>query len=237
MYSIENCELHNFFHTFFITTARLGLVFCVLRSRELYSLILFVLMHSRKSPRASRYDYRSSWSYFVTICTQDRIHYFGEVDYWIMQLNDLGKWCEREIVDTGIRRNHIVIDEYIVMPNHIHLLIIIWEKPSAMKHRVGTYGNTSPSRNASPDTLLPPNISNRQMDALPRIPTETLWSIIRNIKSRVTKYANINTIPFERQSRYHDHIVRNQQEYDRIKRYIQQNPKNRQKDCFWLHDK
>jgi hypothetical protein len=67
---------------------------------------------------------------------------------------------------------------------------------------------------------------------LPRVPTETLWSIIRNIKSRVTKYANQNNITFARQSRYHDHIIRNENEYNRIKYYIQTNPTNRDTDSL-----
>ena len=51
-------------------------------------------------------------------------------------------------------------------------------------------------------------------------------------KGAITKYANAHNIPFARQSRYHDHIIRNSTEYDRIEYYIQTNPENREKDRF-----
>jgi hypothetical protein len=64
---------------------------------------------------------------------------------------------------------------------------------------------------------------------------QSLWSIISNIKARITKYANSNNIQFARQPRYHDHIIRNEKEYEKIKLYIQENIINREKDDF--HDK
>jgi hypothetical protein len=84
-----------------------------------------------------------------------------------MKLSEIGTICEQEIKDTAQRRSHIRIDEYIIMPNHIHLLMIIGEKPYSIEIEnisddVGTYGNTSLN-----------NIPNIQ-DALPRVPTETL---------------------------------------------------------------
>jgi putative transposase len=81
-------------------------------------------MKNRISPRASRYDYTSPGGYFVTICTKDRVHYFGEINNGEMILNDLGKICSQEIENMS---NRITVDihEYIVMPNHIHLLLVM----------------------------------------------------------------------------------------------------------------
>jgi len=171
------------------------------------------MIHQRKSPRWKDYDYSSPWWYFVTICTKGREHYFGEIYKGEMKLSEIGTICKQEIKDTEQRRSHIRIDEYIIMPNHIHLLMIVGENP------VGTYGNTSNDHTSY-------NITNN--DALPRVPTQSLWSIIRNIKSRVTKYTNQNNLVFARQSRYHDHIIRNEDEYNRIKYYIQTNPENQE---------
>jgi putative transposase len=195
------------------------------------------MIHQRKSPRRKDYDYSSPWWYFITICTKNREHYFGEIIDKMMNLSEIGTICAQEIKDTTKRRSHIRIDEYIVMPNHIHILMIIGGKPYPIENNnisnpvdnisndVGTYGNTSLSNNTS-------NIQ----DALPRVPTkqpiESLWSIIRNIKSRVTKYANQHDIIFARQPLYHDHIIRNEQEYQRIKYYIQTNPQNRDNDSL-----
>lgn len=143
-----------------------------------------------------------------------------------MILNQLWKICATEIKETEQRRSHISIHEYIVMPNHIHLLMVIGKKPYS--DIVGTYGNTSYNIPNNEDTL--PRVPTTTIDK--SIPIETLWSIIRNIKSRVTKYANINNIVFARQWRYHDHIIRDEDEYNRIKYYIQTNPQNRENDSL-----
>jgi hypothetical protein len=60
-----------------------------------------------------------------------------------------------------------------------------------------------------------------------------LGNAINAFKWNVTKFANANNIPFARQSRYHDHIIRNENEYDRITYYIQTNPQHREKDSLW----
>lgn len=198
----------------------------------------------RRSPRRKDYDYGSPWGYFVTICSKDREYYFGEIIDWIVDLSPIGQICAQEIIDTNYRRNYVEIDEYIVMPNHIHLLLFINAIPA-----VGTCGNTSSMES---DISHYPHQSNAwsESDTLPCVPTknqniptknqdittikpeQTLWSIIRNIKSRVSKYAHQHNIIFTRQSRYHDHIIRNEDSYNKIKYYIQTNPQNRESDTF-----
>lgn len=170
----------------------------------------------RKSPRWKDYDYGSEWCYFVTIVTKDREQYFGKIVDGEMVLNEIGIICKQEIIQTQTIRLNVEIHEFVVMPNHIHVIIIICNTT------VGTCGNTSATWLWS---LL-------WSDALQCVPTQSLWSIVRNIKSRVTKYANIHNISFARQSRYHDHIIRNSTEYDRIKYYIQANPEHWKKDTF-----
>lgn len=61
-----------------------------------------------------------------------------------------------------------------------------------------------------------------------------LGAIIKLFKWNITKYAQIHNIPFARQSRYHDHIIRNENEYNNIKRYIQNNPKKRTEDKMYI---
>jgi len=191
----------------------------------------------RTSPRRNNYDYGSPWGYFVTICTKDRAYYFWEIIDWVMDISPIGQICSQEIIDTNDRRNYVEIDEYIIMPNHIHLLLFINTIPA-----VGTCGNTSSMES---DISHYPHQSNvrSESDTLPCVPTknqniptikpeQTLWSIIRNIKSRVTKYAHQHNITFARQLRYHDHIIRNEDSYNRIKYYIQTNPQNRESDTF-----
>lgn len=81
-------------------------------------------MKQRKSPRAQRYDYTSPGGYFITICTKDREHYFGEIENGKMILNELGKYSYDEIERLATRKT-VDIHEWIVMPNHIHILLIM----------------------------------------------------------------------------------------------------------------
>jgi REP element-mobilizing transposase RayT len=83
---------------------------------------------TRTSPRRSDYDDTSSGAYFVTICTVGRQHYFWEVEDGEMRLNDIGKICEQKIKHIEQSRSYVEIHEYIVMPNHIHILLILWSK-------------------------------------------------------------------------------------------------------------
>jgi putative transposase len=85
-------------------------------------------MHPRKSPRANRIDYSASWWYFITICVKDRLYAFGEIEDGEMKLNGLGKECGRLIEQICKVRDNVIIDEYIVMPDHVHILLLMNEK-------------------------------------------------------------------------------------------------------------
>jgi putative transposase len=85
-------------------------------------------LYSRKTPRAQRYNYSSEGFYFVTICTKNRVDYFGEIIDKKMILSDNGKICNEEIKKLQ-KRNTVDIHERIVMPNHVHILIEIKKYP------------------------------------------------------------------------------------------------------------
>ncbi len=173
------------------------------------------MIYQRKSPRWKDYDYTSSWWYFVTVCTKDREHYFGEIIDKEMRLSHIWEICEQEILHIEQSRESIQIHEYIIMPNHIHMIIII-----------------STGRDGSSNRPLE-NISNNK-DDLSNHPYEgpSLWAIIKLFKWNITKYANLHNLPFARQSRYHDHIIRNKNEYDKIRYYIKTNPSHRDNDSL-----
>lgn len=219
-------------------------------------------MHSRKTPRAQRYDYTSPWWYFVTICTKDREHYFGKIcrDAFetrpnsetirsIMQLNTLGQYCHDEIARLSQRKT-VDIHERIVMPNHVHLLLYLSEfteqyniwytnRRDAFETRPNEWidqGQTHTINNssiaighASSMSLQKPSIIQHDNYQWPR-----LWQIIGTLKSNITKYANQHDLVFAWQGRYHDHIIRNEQEFERIKYYIQTNPENRNTDTLMI---
>lgn len=142
--------------------------------------------------RVSWHNYAGG-TYFVTICTKDMLHFFGEIYDKTMHFTGIGEFAENCIIKINEHFPIADVLEYVVMPNHIHLLIHI--------------ENT--------------NICDVKNNFGPQ--SQNLASIIRGLKVGVTKYARCNNIEFAWQSRYHDHIVRNQAELNRISNYITNN--------------
>ncbi len=192
-------------------------------------------MLHRQTPRAQRYNYTSGGGYFITICTAGRQHYFGEVIDGYMQLNDIGKIIDQQIKSLPDKRPTIDVHEYIIMPNHIHLLIIMDEW-----RRDDTSGR--PLINWNNDNQGHAEIVSLHSKQAPRPEYGSLWYIINQFKWWCTREINKQSaewkikIPywdiFARQPRYYDHIIRNQDSYNKIKYYIETNPQNRADDTF-----
>ena len=171
-----------------------------------------MILYDRKIIRLKWYDYKKSGAYFVTFCTFDRINFFGEIDNNQIVLSKIWKIADTYINDIQNHYPYIHIDEYIIMPNHIHIIIFIED-----------------------------NINNTEIDDN-NSSKWSLSSIIWSYKSACTKTINeqikswninfTNNNNFWRQKRYHDHIIRNDIEYQNIKNYIINNPKNRKDDKF-----
>ena len=77
--------------------------------------------YSRKSPRISNYDYSAENYYFITICTHNRRCLFGRLN----QLNDIGVIAKQHLADIPFHYDYIHVDKYVVMPNHIHLILYL----------------------------------------------------------------------------------------------------------------
>ena len=174
------------------------------------------------SARLENWNYGAAGSYFITICTKNRLHYFGEIVDNDMQLTELGKVAETEWLKTIEMRPDMNLEmgEFIVMPNHFHAIIIIGNNEfndidncrDAM-HRVST---SSPSGG----NKFGPQSKN-------------LASILRGFKSAVTTRARkMGNMDFDWQERYHDHIIRNLESFERIQYYIANNPAKWKDDTF-----
>jgi REP element-mobilizing transposase RayT len=217
----------------------------------------------RKSPRARWHDYTGA-DYFVTFCTKKRELYFGDVADGKMELSEIGKWALTQIEQTVlIRQNDVEIPMYVVMPNHIHLIVVFNGVSPCRDASNASASNASASNasasnvsasnvsasnvsasnvsvsnasvsNASRLEIIKPNISDARGASLQFGPQSgNLSSVVRGIKSAVTKYAIEHDIPFAWQSRYHDHIIRNQMEMNRIADYIENNPLRWELDRFY----
>ncbi len=171
------------------------------------------------SARALFWNYGWNAVYFVTICTKNRVCWFGNVVNGVMELSPMGhiaNSCWHQIP------NHfpfVELGAHIIMPNHVHGIVII-NKPDDIR-------NVETQNFAS----LPPTIPSSKNQFGPQ--SKNLASIIRGFKIGVTKNARKINSEFVWQSRYHDHIIRNDKSFKNISNYIINNPKNWNKDKFY----
>jgi len=178
------------------------------------------------SARLQTWDYSSNAAYFITICTKNREHFFGEIigNELGMKLNELGKLANRLWHEIPNHFPFIILEAFIVMPNHVHGILIIdnvetrliasppliasLSTPSANKTG-GITGNKNP--------MLHANISR----------------VIRWYKGRCAFEMRKIHADFNWQTRFHDHIIRNAESFARIHNYIQNNPLNWFEDTFY----
>ena len=161
----------------------------------------------RKPNRLPHYDYSNPGAYFITLCTEDkrcilgRIVGGGALDAPYVQLSEHGRTVQRYI-ESGGRIPGIGIDKYVVMPNHIHIILFVDETVPQ-----GTSRAPSPTNAAVPHFV------------------STLKRFVhRDIGEKI----------FQRS--YHDHVIRGEQDYQKIWQYIDSNPAKWENDCFHRAD-
>ncbi len=175
--------------------------------------------HHRKSIRLKGYDYSKAGLYFITICCQNRVHLFGNVINKQMILNDAGKMIEKWFNELQNKFPDVKCHEMVVMPNHIHFII----------ENIGSVGA---------DLRVCPNDSNisktekRVSEILGEHAGSPLHRVLQWFKTMSTNeyirgVKNNNWIPFDGklwQRNYWEHIIRNDQSYQKISDYIINNP-------------
>lgn len=167
----------------------------------------------RKTPRAKFLDYNNG-DYFITICTGNRKHYFGEISNGEMILNNIGEYTFRQLEKAKSFNNAIDVPVFIVMPNHIHAIVCILNAttPDYISQRA-----PNPSFRANPTC---------------RRHVPTLSRYINSFKGAVVKYAHSIGEEFCWQSRYHDHKIRGINDGNNIAEYILNNASRWESDCF-----
>lgn len=199
--------------------------------------------HHRRSIRLQGYDYSQEGLYFITICCQDRAHLFGEIVDGDMIFNDAGLQAEKCWQDIPNHFPNVVLHEFVIMPNHIHGII---------EFVVGANNyspnNDSPNEKLSDNTIFLERNDMAKLNAMKdgakdfsplpnatwRSPSKTIGSVVRGFKIGVTKWMRNNTnVVNVWQRNYYDHIIRNEQDYCRISKYIKNNPLLWKEDRFY----
>lgn len=173
--------------------------------------------HHRRSIRLKGYDYSQSGAYYVTIVAQNRACLFGNVANAEMQLNDAGRMVQSQWECLPQRFSNLELDEFIVMPNHFHGILVITGKANDDARIGNPFSATEPTQH-----------------------DPTLGDIVGPWKSTTTdEYIRgvheLNWEPFYRklwQRNYWEHIVRDEPDLNRIRRYIIDNPANWESDEY-----
>ena len=186
--------------------------------------------NDRRSIRLKGYDYTSPGAYFLTLCTHQRQCLFGEIVDGVMHLNEWGKIVERDWLAIPNHNSHIELDEFVVMPNHFHGILIIGCTGEAFASRSWMFpedlgANASPLRMDGVDGSEPGRGDGRPNGTQPG----SIGAIVQTFKSQTTR--KINRINQSKgrtlwQRNYYEHIVRNENALHRIRTYIQMNPRS-----------
>jgi REP element-mobilizing transposase RayT len=183
---------------------------------------LFKDKYRIESIRLPGHDYSSPGAYFITICTHNRQCLFGNIVDGEIMLNEFGELVKTEWQKTGIIRPNIVIDAFVIMPNHLHgILIINDDYCRDTLQRVSTIGRKINKNN--------------QIEQFGKPTKNSIPTIVRLFKSTTTKQINqirqTPGIPVW-QHNYYEHIIRDTDDLSRIRHYISDNPKNWNNDEY-----
>ena len=167
--------------------------------------------HQRRSVRLAGYDYAEARAYFVTICTQGHVCLFGEIVDGQMRMNALGQIVQKAWHDLPNHYGRVELDAFVVMPNHIHGIIMLTPVGAGFKPAFPGTGKArnAPNRHGLGEIVRAfKTFSCRQVNKFPRMQGASLW-----------------------QRSYYDHIIRNERALNHIRRYVIENP------LRWTHDR
>lgn len=157
-------------------------------------------MNTRKPNRLKEFDYSQSGYYFVTICTKNRVEYFGEIQKEQMTLNQFGEIAKRFWFEIPDHFENLKIDESIILPNHVHGILII-----------------------SGDSIVgDANLRPLRYDRSKMLLSKAMQGYEAAVTREINKLQN--KVVFKWQRSFYDHIIRNDEGLYKIRKYIRYNP-------------
>ena len=207
-----------------------------------------------ESRRLKNWDYRNNGAYFITICTKNRKHFFGRIVNKEMVLNEIGLLANNFWAEIPKHFLNVELGNFQIMPNHMHGILIINNLVVDALHCEvsdvnALHGNVSDvnalHRNVSENNNDIHHLDINQIDTLqcnastsgflskisPK--SGSISTIIRSYKSVVSKNSRFINSNFGWQSKFHDHIIRNSESFEKIQNYIENNPINCKEDTFY----
>jgi len=157
--------------------------------------------HHRHSIRLKDYDYSQAGAYFVTICTRDREGLFGEIADELMRLSLSGDIVRACWDDLPRHYSHVALDVFVIMPNHIHGIIVLAD-PMVVGAGFKPAPTTVNKRHRLTEIIRAfKTFSSRRINELHNTPGRPVW-----------------------QRNYYEHVIRNENDLDEVRKYIVNNP-------------
>ena len=167
-------------------------------------------LRSRKPNRLKEYDYSQNGKYFITACAKNRLELFSSIAvgaaFCRPHNTDIGEIIENEIGVLARSYQGVSVDCYVIMPNHVHMIIGIERADSGRQDGGRQDGGR---QNAAPTRTITQMVGQ--------------WKRVISMKIGYPIW----------QKSFHDHIIRNEAEYERIAKYIKHNPDTWMEDCFY----
>ncbi|MFO7867968.1 MAG: transposase [Bacteroidales bacterium] len=184
---------------------------------------LFRNKYRTTSHRKPEWDYSGNGMYFITFVTQKRECNLGKIVNNEMTLFDFGRIVEKEWLQSFEIRAELILDEWIIMPNHLHAIVILDKNRLHASMDVATHGRAS--LHASPQRL-------------PKSISSFMAGFKSAVNSKIDDYIDANNLDIPKYNRnnhfwqpnYYDSIIQNNESYIRVRQYIKNNPKNWGKD-------
>ena len=178
--------------------------------------------YNRRSMRMKGYDYSLPGAYFVTLLASGRKHLFWKVNLDQVELNEIGKIVEYCWLKIPNYFDNIKLDEYVIMPDHLHGIIFIEAALGKGEVFAGNAPNEVETQSANTSPLRPRGTKKGSLGA-----------IIQNFKLVSTRFVNKRFYEAGNkiwQRNYYDRIIRNEREFNAIRQYIRDNPLNWEQD-------
>ncbi len=217
---------------------------------------LYKNRYRTESSRLQNWDYRWNAAYFITITAYKHQHFFGKIENEKMLVNKTGEIVANYINKIPKYNTNTIIDVSVVMPNHIHLILVLYnpkyEIPKiayipdnvidgTINNRYVCSADVAPNRDVALQRLYNDanhytTTNSEKNEIMSKISPKSgsVSVILRSFKTAVTKYVRyeLQIENFDWQERFYDHIIRNKYSYKRIYDYIKTNPENWKNDKF-----
>jgi putative transposase len=176
-----------------------------MRSMRRETITQYIRIKERKRNRLKDYDYSRNGYYFITICSKNGKELLGMIRDHGMVLDELGVITDTCWRNMPHRFPDVTVDEYIIMPNHLHGIVVIGTNAA---------GNTSVMSKEGADPCSPQDRTKMYLS-----------KIVHSFKSSVTREVRRQfNIRFEWQKSFYDHVIRDDASLDKIREYISNNP-------------